>query len=129
MGDAKCLTCHTVVADLIKADRGFHSSAVAKKQRCLQCHNEHHGRDFELVRFNPTGFDHAQAKYSLSGKHRGLSCGSCHRAKFIRDETLKSKKGTYLGLSKKCLGCHDRYHEDDTGEDCGQCHSFKTFSM
>ncbi len=128
MGDAKCLGCHSVVAELVRADRGYHASSEAKNRRCLECHSEHHGRGFQIVHFNPEEFDHGLAKYRLQGKHRNLSCTRCHKAEFISDEKLKKKSGTYLGLERRCLSCHDGYHEDDTGEDCLECHSFDSFS-
>ncbi len=127
MGDAKCLGCHELIANLVKASRGYHSSATAKGTRCFKCHNEHHGREFQIVRFNPEGFDHRLAKYPLKGRHRQLGCADCHKPKLIRNEVLKKRVRTYLGLDRRCLSCHKKYHQDGTGEDCLSCHSFDSF--
>ncbi len=131
MGDAKCLECHTAIADLVSVSRGYHSSAKVKNRKCLECHNDHHGREFQMVRFNPVGFDHALTSYRLEGKHGKLSCAQCHKATHIRDRKLRQKSWTYFGLAPRCLGCHSNYHRSsgDGRDDCLKCHSFDTFSI
>jgi hypothetical protein len=57
--NAKCLECHKEIKSLITKKRGYHASSVVKAQDCFACHSEHHGRKFEMVRFDEKAFDHA----------------------------------------------------------------------
>lgn len=128
----RCLACHTIIQERIKADKGYHSSAEATSVRCFQCHSEHNGREFELIfwKSGRENFDHSLTGYRLEGGHRGLECSKCHRSSFLNATDLMRHKNTnlsrtYLGLDLACLNCHNDEHRDQLGDNCLQCHDYQ----
>src|SRR5512134_2620274 len=61
--NAKCLSCHDPLAARITAGRGYHAKLA--QQPCAECHEEHFGREFKLVRLDADSFDHARTGYAL----------------------------------------------------------------
>jgi len=123
----KCLDCHKEIASRIVDKRGYHSSAEVRGNTCIKCHSEHHGRNFQIIRFEAEEFDHSKSGYNLSGAHAKLSCRQCHKAEFIAEPKIKVKSKTYLGLEQNCLSCHENYHQGTLSSDCASCHNFKLF--
>ena len=120
-----CLQCHTEIRSRIDAARGYHY--FTRKLECARCHKEHHGREFDLVRWDPKSFDHKQTGFLLDGKHGGRDCRDCHKPDNIHAADVKKKgasvlKKTYLGLSTSCDNCHDDEHRGQL-KDCATCHS------
>ncbi len=124
----KCLDCHTEIKDLIKEDRGFHSSSQVESQNCVKCHSEHHGRNFDMIRFDTDNFNHNLSGYKLEGAHKRVDCRQCHTSDNIADSKLRKRKGTFLGLETDCLSCHDDFHQGALPTDCLQCHNMDAFS-
>lgn len=128
---ARCLGCHEPLKARIDAGRGYHARLTARN--CGDCHKEHFGRDFALVRLDEDRFDHAQTGYRLTGAHPGADCRSCHRPAFIADAGVRAAKGradalarTFLGLSTRCTSCHtpDSPHQGQfDGQNCADCHT------
>ena len=127
VANAKCLDCHKELNTRIDTGKGFHVSAEVRGQDCFKCHSEHHGRNFEMVRFDITRFDHTRTGYTLTGAHKRLECAECHKGEFITDKQLKQKKETYLGLSNACAACHTDFHQGTLGNSCTDCHTTDTF--
>lgn len=127
VSDEKCLACHLEIKVRIEQKRGYHASAEIEGKSCASCHNDHHGRNFQIIRFNTEKFDHRLAGYPLEGAHDGKSCKDCHNADFIRDSNLKKKAGTFLGLNTECLNCHQDYHQGTLSANCKECHGMKSF--
>lgn len=127
VSNEKCLACHEEIGSRIKAGRGYHASSDVKGNECASCHNDHHGRKFEMIRFDKDKFNHGLAGYDLQGNHEQIDCSRCHRSEFIQDKTLKDRTGTYLGLEQECISCHDDYHQGTLGEKCATCHDFSQF--
>ncbi len=125
--DSKCLDCHTEIKTLIDQRRGYHSSEEVQKKECKNCHSEHNGRDFRIINFQPKGFDHTKAKFELKGKHAKLKCEECHQDKFIKYDSNKKRKGTYLGLETTCVSCHEDVHQKTLGDKCQSCHGNDSF--
>ncbi|MCB2204041.1 cytochrome c3 family protein [bacterium] len=122
-----CLDCHKEIAVRVREKRGYHF--YTRKLECSKCHKEHHGRKFELVRWNPEKFDHRQTGFLLEGKHDGLDCRKCHRPENIHAKDIRSKgksimRSTYLGLSTDCANCHEDEHRGQL-KNCESCHSQK----
>ena len=126
----KCLECHTPVSNRITASTGLHAGIA--EQNCGNCHKDHFGRDFDVLRFEPDTFDHEESGFSLVGAHIDVECRSCHQPENITSADVRDFKGahdalekTWLGLPTQCAPCHGdaNVHGDQfEGQDCGVCH-------
>lgn len=120
--DNKCLECHEMIGEMINTGMGYHASDEVQKKNCFDCHSDHHGRDFEIIHFDTTTFNHETTGYALQGSHQDLRCNDCHQPQFIADKELKSKTGTYMGLQPGCANCHADPHQGTLSADCSSCH-------
>jgi hypothetical protein len=125
VSNEKCLHCHTQIQARMAARSGFH--AQYEGRQCVECHKEHHGRNFKVVRFDASTFNHSTVGFTLQGGHLKLSCQQCHKREFIKaDDVLKNgaalEQGTYLGLSGECLSCHVDTHRGQFAGTCLRCH-------
>ena len=127
VSNKKCLDCHDEIQSLINKKQGYHANSKVKKQDCFACHSEHHGRKFDMVRFDKDNFDHKLTGYELEGKHESVDCRKCHVSENIADADIKKRKNTFLGLEEKCLSCHDDYHQKTLDNDCLSCHDMEAF--
>lgn len=125
--DAKCLECHKEIDQLIKSDRGLHALSETREKTCIDCHSEHHGRKFDMVRFDQDNFDHSRTGYELEGQHAVIDCRKCHISENISDPELKKRSETFLGLKHDCLSCHDDFHQGTLSNKCVDCHNFDAF--
>ena len=123
----KCLACHKEIQANITEKKGYHASPEVTGKLCALCHNEHHGRNFQLVRFDRNTFVHAKTGFELKGAHAKKDCKDCHKPAFIKDAKLKAKVSTFMGLNKQCLTCHEDYHHGKFSSNCLTCHSVETF--
>ncbi|MDD2797759.1 MAG: cytochrome C [Bacteroidales bacterium] len=123
----KCLACHKEIKAQIVAKKGFHASSEVGSKDCFTCHNEHHGRNFQIVKFDQKKFDHNLTGFKLSGVHAKKDCKACHKAEFISDPKLKKNLNTFLGLKQECLSCHADYHQGKLSNKCATCHGFESF--
>jgi len=123
----KCLACHTEILKRINLQKGYHSSAEVKGKQCFACHSEHNGKNFQLIRFDVTKFDHILTGYSLSVPHAKKDCRDCHASQYISEPKLKNKKNTFLGVKTECLNCHADYHLRTLSSNCTNCHAEDTF--
>jgi predicted CXXCH cytochrome family protein len=89
---------------------------------------EHHGRDFQIIRFEPQKFDHSKTGYELSGSHKALDCRKCHQPVHMVKQLSKKKQNTYLGLGTFCADCHADEHAGKLGKDCAKCHGGESFA-
>ncbi len=121
----KCLTCHGEIKELIENAHGFHY--YVRYKNCTECHREHFGRNFKIVKFDKDSFNHSNTGFPLLGIHAKLQCSECHNLKFILNEKFKSKE-TYLGLNSKCISCHKDEHRGQLNQDCTVCHSFNDWT-
>ncbi|MFA6457097.1 MAG: cytochrome C, partial [Bacteroidota bacterium] len=126
LSNDNCLNCHTEIKTRIAAKKGYHSTIGSKE--CVECHKEHHGRNFTLVRFDKNAFDHTQTGYKLEGKHALLKCVQCHTKGKLSEKDVQSfsdarKSKTLLGLGTACLSCHKDEHRGQFKADCQQCHT------
>lgn len=104
---AKCLSCHTQLRARIAAKKGLHAQPIY--QRCERCHNDHHGRAFQLIRWEPSKFDHRISGFPLEGAHAKVQCRECHKTR------------SFLGLSQACTSCHRNPHHAQLTA-CTSCH-------
>lgn len=127
VSNEKCLDCHIDLKSRIEQQKGYHSSSQITGKECSSCHNEHHGRNFRIINFDPQGFDHSLTGYELLGAHRKKECKNCHKPEFIGDPKIRSKDFTFLGLETECLSCHDDYHQKTLSGRCLDCHGMDAF--
>jgi hypothetical protein len=88
---------------------------------CYACHanDDNHGGRFgtdcgachSTNGWGNASFDHNITSFPLEGKHRNVSCESCHR------------NGIYQGLSTSCIDCHRDEHNGRNGTNCAECHT------
>ncbi len=124
----KCLECHELLKSRIDLNKGYHVSNEVKGKDCFECHSDHHGRKFDLIRFDKDQFNHDLTGYTLEGAHAEKKCQDCHKPEFITSDKARNKKyNSYLGLSTECLSCHDDYHQQTLSSDCASCHNFEKF--
>lgn len=126
-----CLECHAPLRGRIEADAGYHPSADATDD-CARCHKEHFGRDFALLRFEPSEFEHSEVGWEPEGAHTALECRECHTSVLVQSQVVRSFKGrygalnrTYLGLETGCLACHqadDPHNGRFADRTCDSCH-------
>lgn len=110
-----CKACHTSLGKWtgLKPDCGAchkdqHQPSLGS--RCADCHTDLHFRGAER-------FDHNRAKFTLTGKHKDVTCKRCHQDVGI--------KGKFRGLSfALCSECHkERGSDHSGGQDCAACHN------
>lgn len=124
----KCLDCHNTLAARVNVNKGYHASSQIKGKDCITCHSEHHGLNFQMIRFDKATFDHNLTGYKLEGGHKKVKdCKECHKAEHISNLAIKKDVNTYLGLDPKCTSCHEDYHQKSLSQTCTNCHTFETF--
>ena len=105
--DNNCLECHKLLAERVRAGQGYHATL---KQPCADCHSDHRGLDYQMIRWIPEEFDHRLTGFPLEEAHSRLKCAQCH------------KERSFLGLAKTCLPCHADQHQGQLATDCLSCH-------
>lgn len=128
---AKCLECHRSLKQRIEAQQGLHYTYTKVENKiCFNCHNEHAGREFKLINWDPPmeQFDHKITGYQLIGKHKTLPCRDCHNPSLIKSELKEAEPNidltkTFLGLETGCLSCHHDEHRNQLGKECTKCHN------
>ncbi len=123
----KCLACHSEISQLIQQKRGYHASREVNGKKCAECHNDHHGRKFEIIQFKEDVFDHTLAGYDLEGAHKKVECKDCHKSDHIEENKIAKRSGTFLGLDSECLSCHTDFHQETLPKKCLDCHDMEAF--
>lgn len=110
-----CLSCHVEVRTDVLAGVGFHGrNPDAKSADCYTCHDEHEGREADIVGLRVDAFAHAHTDFPLLGAHEQATCAGCHAA------------GTqFRDAPRQCAGCHagDDVHAGALSSTCESCHS------
>ncbi len=109
----KCLVCHKEAKKDVEQKRGYHGKIDASK--CETCHDDHKGREFPLINFKKSEFEHQKTEFDLEGKHQKADCDKCH------------KKPKYRETPRECSPCHlkEDKHKEALGKDCKECHNAK----
>ena len=128
LSNEKCLDCHKEIKAAVDSARGVHAHVADK--RCSECHSDHNGEDFQIVRLDTAKFDHrTTAGFPLDGKHAGIACDSCHSWSHVGAPGVKALQGkrvqTLLGLSPSCISCHRDIHRSQFSAPCSSCHDTK----
>jgi hypothetical protein len=128
LSNDKCLDCHKEIKAALDSTRGFHAHIAGK--RCAECHSDHNGEEFQIVRLDTTKFDHrTTAGFPLNGKHADIVCDSCHSWSRVAAPDVRMLQGkrsqTLLGLSPSCVSCHPDIHRNQFSIPCSSCHDTK----
>lgn len=126
----KCLECHTTLRERINTRAGYHYKIVKQEGIiCFECHNEHAGRDFNLVTWENgmENFDHSRTGFVLKGKHTKQKCRDCHHPGNMQED-FSGKQDvsairTFLGLQQNCISCHVDEHRGQLSKNCESCHN------
>ncbi|HEX7481300.1 MAG TPA: hypothetical protein VF331_26090 [Polyangiales bacterium] len=119
-----CTSCHEDIGAELRDHEHLHGKNYASKP-CAECHVEHRGRNYALIRWaggSKDHFPHADTGWPLRDKHAETACMKCHTAKNARGVP------TFLGLSQTCSSCHKDPHENRFGGECKQCHDERAWS-
>ncbi|MCX6305754.1 MAG: cytochrome C [Bacteroidetes bacterium] len=127
VSNQKCLDCHTELKARVVLKKGYHASSDIAGKECVTCHSDHHGLNFQIIRFVKEKFNHSLTGFNLTGAHAKKLCIDCHKPEFIKDQKIKKKKFTYLGLNTTCLTCHADYHQQTLSSNCTDCHVAEAF--
>lgn len=119
----KCLECHKELKALLTQKRGYHAGKAVQGKECFACHSEHHGRKFEMIRFDEKTFDHGLTGYKLEGGHKAVDCRKCHVTEHIQNKQAKYREKTYMGMDRACLACHKDQHQGTLSRECAECHN------
>jgi hypothetical protein len=113
--DRTCAACH---ADPHKGefkDRMAATKADGTPQGCEACNGTRSWVDIN-------GFDHSKTKFALTGAHRVVVCGECHKALPGTHEIQ------FKGTTKNCEACHSDPHAGQFAAQnkitkCADCHT------
>jgi hypothetical protein len=80
-------------------------------EKCNECHVV---KGWDKPKFNHD----TDTKFRLKGRHKKISCNSCHKKK-VEKKKLQSKSISY------CINCHkkDDVHKGNLGKKCDSCHT------
>lgn len=128
----KCMVCHKTEIVNGKPAQGFKNLQF---ETCASCHNDVHESkfgtnceechtedSFRNIK-NISTFNHDRTKFVLLGKHKSVTCKSCHKTEHITDPIKHDK----------CSNCHSDYHKGEfvkkgvAAPDCNQCHTNEGF--
>lgn len=130
---SKCLECHRLLKARIDDKKGYHASPEVTGSTCVKCHSDHHGLEFELVRWQntPQEFDHVKTGFKLEGAHAKQDCRACHKLPFneagiASDKHINSAR-TFLGLTSTCTACHQDEHRGALDQTCTKCHTMEAW--
>jgi len=113
----KCSACHKDLASMRNTVRtciGCHKKDDKHEtqlgEACDSCHND--------KAWKGTTFNHAKARFALTGLHLVAKCESCHL-------TLR-----YKDAPRDCYGCHKKAdkHKQVFGVKCESCHSTRAWT-
>ena len=130
----KCEKCHiTIIDDKFTDDNSYKKFTGLNFATCKNCHEDVHKNRFGpgcknchntngWQNYAKDKFNHENTRFALIGKHRRVSCESCH----IPGRPLKIAK------FQKCTDCHKDYHQGQFAnrpkkETCDECHTEEGF--
>lgn len=109
-----CTACHNDPHHGEFKDRMAQRRANGVPLGCEACHNT---KSWAEV----TGFDHSKTKFPLTGSHRAVACGACHKVQPGAHEVK------FKGTSQVCEDCHKDPHASQFSKDakvsCADCHA------
>ncbi len=103
--ETSCNSCHE---DMHEKTLGYN---------CKSCHG--------FDSFKPAvNFNHANAKFKLSGAHQKVDCIKCHVIKNKDGKNFQNFKDISFA---SCESCHKDIHNGKLGKECQSCHNTEAF--
>ena len=133
--ETKCESCHQ--SKFIKSEelKNKNSTYLGLETNCQNCHEDYHQETFtnsacsschNFEKWRPAvGFDHANAKFKLSGAHENIKCEECHK---ISERNGKEFQNFSVSKFNKCIDCHKDIHLGKFGVNCIECHTVQAFN-
>ena len=128
-----CQSCHKAEFIPAAVRKGIQVKDLSRtylglSRECASCHQDEHrgqvGKDcascHTVQSWNPASlFNHAKAKFPLTGAHEKTPCAKCHPS--IADSKPYVK---YTGIAfAKCTACHVDPHKGSFSATCESCHN------
>jgi hypothetical protein len=119
--DELCTECHLSTLEQLQNQSGTHGKLPTSVE-CSSCHQDHRGRDFDLLEPALEKFDHTRTTFSLIHHQINfdttpMKCSNCHANR------------EFTGETRVCMECHEaegRFnlndHSQDFGDSCLACH-------
>jgi len=119
---ARCERCHETVAQQRATGEGTHGR-YPNVERCADCHLEHKGADYDLLRSALADFDHTLTTFSLARHARDyadlpLACDDCHVNTHNFSPNLVACEDCHRAANADFMTAHIA----DFGADCLVCH-------
>jgi len=135
LSNDKCLECHVPLRNRVREQKGLHATVADKK--CADCHKDHVGPDFDMVRLDTATFRHDSTGFKLVASHAELGCRECHHAALLTAPDVIAyaaehgiAETTFLGVGTTCLACHqpdDPHARQFPNQPCEDCHGESTW--
>jgi len=142
----ECAACHKpdfVRAADVRAEKNLKMATthLGLSTRCDACHRDEHRGQFaaragggdcagchKTDSWKTVQFDHATARFTLSGRHADLACARCHTPHDAAGNRVAAgSAGAFVRYRPlafgSCAACHDDPHRGQMGADCARCHT------
>lgn len=143
---AKCESCHRAeliresdILDRTKKGLSLSKTFLGLSSECKGCHFDEHRGQFtqkctachdndNWKKSAQSKFDHADARFQLSGKHTQVACVQCHATvsdpQKMPDGKMDADFTRFKNIQfEQCSACHKDPHRSQFGTTCNKCHS------
>lgn len=131
--EVDCRKCHeprniATARELQELGKDLSRTYLGLRQECRACHDDSHRDQLSSECTNchttegwrpATQFDHANARFPLTGRHQEVSCERCHPTV---SDGAEVRFVQYLVEFDSCERCHKDPHRERLGADCTSCH-------
>jgi hypothetical protein len=132
----KCRQCHLPknIQDPLRwreMAKDLNRTFLGLSTACTACHQDRHQGQFTAecsschgleTWKSPPSFQHDRSAFPLSGKHREVDCGKCHKPEAILADQQPTPRYRPLG-HQACTDCHQDHHQGRLGPRCADCHT------
>ena len=132
----ECRRCHNAQHVSTSARRAIRVRDLSRTylgltRECSGCHEDEHGgqlaadceRCHSFTKWNVVArFDHAAAKFRLTGAHQKVACQKCHLPVQVAGRAKPRTKFTGIAFNQ-CNACHQDPHRGAFSAPCASCHA------
>lgn len=130
----QCRDCHNQKYLSDQKFRALKNTYLGLNGDCISCHEDYHHQTLSSSclnchipeSFKPASkFNHGNARFQLTGKHKTVDCLKCHKKEIINGKTFQEFRGVPFS---NCTSCHRDPHQNQFGQNCRQCHNEESFN-